>query len=249
DACNLAHRLRCQIIASPFYKSLLYASTKVAGNVQTVVEKICKYVDHVEPHSLGSSTEASAMFCCVFRLLQMQAPVQVRRLLDSKESPYVRAAGFLAMRFSSKAHKMWEVFQLYLFDQEEIKLHSSKSSTSTTIGTWLKQYLLNEDRYFTTILPRLPLTLKYEIGSRLLQITELSLGVEYQRNLEHIDLFSKPGTQVEFLDTEAWEEATVVALNASSEHCCRCVVGLEGGRTLEVPLGFVRLPPPPGGPG
>jgi len=76
----------------------------------------------------------------------------------------------------------------------------------------------------------------------LLQITELSLGVEYQRNLEHIDLFSKPGTQVEFLDTEAWEEATVVALNASSEHCCRCVVGLEGGRTLEVPLGFVRLP-------
>ncbi|CAK0901758.1 unnamed protein product, partial [Prorocentrum cordatum] len=105
------------------------------------------------------------------------------------------AAGFLAMRFSSKAHKMWEVFQLYLFDQEEIKLHSSKSSTSTTIGTWLKQYLLNEDRYFTTILPRLPLTLKYEIGSRLLQITELSLGVEYQRNLEHIDLFSKPGVR------------------------------------------------------
>ncbi|CAK0901759.1 unnamed protein product, partial [Prorocentrum cordatum] len=170
------------------------------------------------------------------------------------------AAGFLAMRFSSKAHKMWEVFQLYLFDQEDVvslvlwtsrarTRSNSKSSTSTTIGTWLKQYLLNEDRYFTTILPRLPLTLKYEIGSRLLQITELSLGVEYQRNLEHIDLFSKPGTQVEFLDTEAWEEATVVALNASSEHCCRCVVGLEGGRTLEVPLGFVRLPPPPGGPG
>jgi pre-mRNA-splicing factor 38B len=66
-----------------------------------VVDEIYTAVTHVEPWSAGTSRVPSTAFCCIYRMCLMRVTrKQMAWLLNHGDSPYIRAVGFLILRYT-----------------------------------------------------------------------------------------------------------------------------------------------------
>ncbi|RYY31380.1 hypothetical protein EON62_06425, partial [archaeon] len=74
-------------------------------------------VAHVEPCKIGSARSASPAFMCLYRLA-MFAPAarDMMRVLNSRDSVYIRAVGFLLLRYAAAPEEVWTWFEPYLDD-------------------------------------------------------------------------------------------------------------------------------------
>lgn len=74
-------------------------------------------VAHVEPCKIGSARSASPAFMCLYRLA-MFAPAarDMMRVLNSRDSVYIRAIGFLLLRYAAAPEEVWTWFEPYLDD-------------------------------------------------------------------------------------------------------------------------------------
>lgn len=120
---------------------------------------------------------ASTAFCLLFKLWTLRLTVRQVNGLINHQSPHVRALGFLYLRYVCKPEFLWDWFEKYINDEQEVQVESGLYPRIITIGR-LCQQLLKEQKWCDTILPRIPFKLAREIQ------TKLNEKFDEQRKLE-----------------------------------------------------------------
>jgi hypothetical protein len=158
---NCAHIMK-QLVFSPFCVILLLTSSS---------DEIHTSVKHVEPWSTGTARTPSTAFCLLVKFLLMRLTrKQMLGLINTGDSPYVRAIGFLYLRYTCPPKDLWAWFEPYLED-EEVFTPSSDVNISMTIGQYLIK-LLTEMQYFNTPFPRIPVPIERNFKVMLLLLAD-----------------------------------------------------------------------------
>lgn len=154
---TLIERVLCQnILSSDYYKELFALKT-----YSDVVDEIYNHVDHVEPWMTGNCRGPSTAFCLLYKLFTMKFTVkQMQDLLDHGDSPYIRALGFLYLRYVGDPKTLWEWLEPYVEDPEEFSPGSN--GKMTTMGVYVRDIILNQ-YYFDTLFPRIPVPILRQI--------------------------------------------------------------------------------------
>lgn len=77
---------------------------------------------------------ASSCYCLLFKLGTLKlSKKQVYLLMDHGDSPYIRAMGFMYVRYMMDPATFWDWFEPYLSDEEEIDVKAG-GGKNMTIG-------------------------------------------------------------------------------------------------------------------
>ncbi|KAH9576021.1 hypothetical protein CY35_01G141600 [Sphagnum magellanicum] len=157
----LLERVLCtNILSSDYFKELYSLKTYT-----DVVDEIYNQVDHVEPWMTGNCRGPSTAFCLLYKLFTMKfSAKQMKALLDHGDSPYIRAIGFLYLRYVGEPKTLWGWFEQYVKDDEEFAPGSN--GRMTTMGVYVRDLLLNQ-YYFDTLFPRIPVPILRQITAHL----------------------------------------------------------------------------------
>lgn len=79
---------------------------------------------------------------------------------------YIRALGFLYLRYVCAPANLWDWFQYYLEDDEEITISSGPNPTKVTIGKFVRM-LITEPKFQNTMLPRIPVPIARDLEKKL----------------------------------------------------------------------------------
>lgn len=214
--------LQTHIVESTHYKTLLEFQT-----IEEITHEIAGYADSVEPYVQNSTIVPSALFCCVYRLLSMGLTGgQLRRLIESAESAYIRCAGFLFIRFGLAPESLWHWLGEYTLDEQEFYMAGKDAEAGmTTVGQYVEA-LLTQDRYFSTILPRLPTPVKRKLEEQLAQVPQERKRSKANQRLREV--YQEPGVRVEALFADGvWRSGKVVELLPESSRP-KVRVSIEG---------------------
>ncbi|KAK1379337.1 Pre-mRNA-splicing factor 38 [Heracleum sosnowskyi] len=120
--------------------------------IDQLLEKVL--LDHVEPWMTGNCRGPSTAFCLLYKFFTMKLTAkQMHVLLDHPDSPYIRAVGFLYLRYAADPKTLWGWFEPYIKDVEEFSPGSN--GRMTTMGVYIRDLLLGQ-YYFDTLFPRIP---------------------------------------------------------------------------------------------
>lgn len=152
--------LRINILSSDYFKELYRLKT-----YHEVIDEIYNQVDHVEPWMTGNCRGPSTAFCLLYKFFTMKLTVkQMHGLLKHEDSPYIRAVGFLYLRYVADPKTLWSWFEPYIKDEEEFSPGSN--GRMTTMGVYTRDLLLGQ-YYFDTLFPRIPVPIMRQITAKL----------------------------------------------------------------------------------
>ncbi|KAF3341570.1 Pre-mRNA-splicing factor 38B [Carex littledalei] len=158
---TLMEKVLCMnILSSDYFKELFRLKT-----YHEVIDEIYNHVDHVEPWMTGNCRGPSTAFCLLYKFFTMKLTVkQMHGLLKHLDSPYIRAVGFLYLRYVAEPKTLWGWYEPYIKDDEEFSPGSN--GKMTTMGVYVRDLVLGQ-YYFDTLLPRVPLPMMRQITAHL----------------------------------------------------------------------------------
>jgi len=225
--------LQTHILESAHFKSLLNLES-----FEEVVDEIYQYADCVEPYMANSATVPSAMFCCLYRLFTVGIDSrQLRQLVDHRDSPYIRCVGFMFIRLGLPPEKLWPWLGEYSLDEEEFK-PTKESEWKTTIGEYVES-LLNQDKYYSTVLPRMPMSAKRQLEEKLAPVPQYRKRTK--ANMEMVETYREEGVKVEACLNSDWLSGVTMELIEDAPARIKVRVRLEDDTEEVVPLGKVIL--------
>ncbi|WOL14190.1 hypothetical protein Cni_G22970 [Canna indica] len=152
--------LSMNILSSDYFKELYRLKT-----YHEVIDEIYNQVDHVEPWMTGNCRGPSTAFCLLYKFFTMKLTVkQMHGLLKHPDSPYIRAVGFLYLRYIADPKTLWTWYEPYIKDDEEFSPGSN--GRLTTMGVYVRDLLLGQ-YYFDTLFPRIPVPVMRQVVSNL----------------------------------------------------------------------------------
>ncbi|XP_027330588.1 pre-mRNA splicing factor SR-like 1 isoform X5 [Abrus precatorius] len=136
---SLLEKVLCMnILSSDYFKELYRLKT-----YHEVIDEIYNQVDHVEPWMTGNCRGPSTAFCLLYKFFTMKLTVkQMHGLLKHPDSPYIRAIGFLYLRYVADSKTLWNWFEPYVKDDEEFSPGSN--GRMTTMGVYVRDLLLGQ---------------------------------------------------------------------------------------------------------
>jgi pre-mRNA-splicing factor 38B len=225
--------LQTHIVESAHLKALLTLET-----FDQLVEEMYQFADNIEPYMANSSTTPSALFCCLYRLFTMGiAGPQLRRLIDNSDNAYVRCCGFLFIRFGLTPEQLWPWLGEYVLDDEELR-PAKDSEWATTIGEFVEG-LLTQDKYYSIVLPRLPMSTKRQLEAKLAPITQYRKRTN--ANLDLLDVYRQENVKVEANCNGDWITGYTIELVDDAPSRLKVRVRLEDSTEETVHLGKVIL--------
>lgn len=232
---GLPSTVQAHVLDSRYYETAMLSS----GNLAEILEEARKYVKSVEPYMPDSVIMPSPFLCIVYRLFTLGLTGhQMKRLLDNTESPFIRCLGFVYLRFALHNEQLWGWLGEYVTDDEEFQT-SATGGAWTTIGDFVEALLIKE-KYFNTLLPRISGGVRRQLEEKLAPVAIYRKRMRANRGL--LDIYRRPGTQVEVCIDTTWYEARTVDVE---EHPSRpkVVANIKGGDGFEqaVHLGMVIL--------
>jgi pre-mRNA-splicing factor 38B len=177
-------------------------------------------------------------------------------LLDHLDSPYIRAMGFLYLRYAGDPSSIWKWIEPYVYDDEPLQVqnNASKTNKSETIGDYVRFLFSNKD-YYGTILPRLPIQFERDLQVKLLQAEKIEgRAKKNASNPQRMNFFKTLGSKVMALygDDEnpvTWYEGVVERVITTHEETGAplrnpkfVVTFPEYGNTESVTLGEMEMP-------
>ncbi|XP_054797312.1 pre-mRNA splicing factor SR-like 1 isoform X1 [Prosopis cineraria] len=158
---SLLEKVLCMnILSSDYFKELYRLKT-----YHEVIDEIYNQVDHVEPWMTGNCRGPSTSFCLLYKFFTMKLTVkQMHGLLKHPDSPYIRAVGFLYLRYFADPKTLWNWFEPYVKDEEEFSPGSN--GRMTTMGVYIRDLLLGQ-YYFDTLFPRIPVPVLRQVVANL----------------------------------------------------------------------------------
>uniref|UniRef100_A0A452Y4X1 Pre-mRNA-splicing factor 38 n=1 Tax=Aegilops tauschii subsp. strangulata TaxID=200361 RepID=A0A452Y4X1_AEGTS len=135
----LMEKVLCMnILSSDYFKELYQMKT-----YHEVIDEIYNQVDHVEPWMTGNCRGPSTAFCLLYKFFTMKLTVkQMHGLLKHPDSPYIRAIGFLYLRYVADPKILWTWYEPYLKDDEEFSPGSN--GRMTTMGVYVRDLILGQ---------------------------------------------------------------------------------------------------------
>eukprot|EP00980_Cylindrotheca_fusiformis_P028864 scaffold22661_cov200-Cylindrotheca_fusiformis.AAC.3 len=203
----------------------------------------------------GSNREPSTAFCLLLRLLTLRCTEkQMKLLLDHPDSPYIRAIGFLYLRYAGDPVSIWRWIEPYLYDEEPIQIEANVAKQQETIGDFVRNLFSNRN-YHGTMLPRLPIQIEREIQVKLLQAEKVEeRAKKHAANRHTMEYFKKLGSKCRALygDDEnptQWYDAVIDRVITTNEDTLQplrnpkfVVTFPEYGNTETVLLGEMEMP-------
>ncbi|CAM9379861.1 unnamed protein product [Scytosiphon promiscuus] len=183
---NLNTLLAQTILASEYFKSLAAITTYLE-----VVDEIYSYCDHVAPWAPGTSRVPSSAFCLLMKLFVMKLTrAQMNEILMHEDSPFIRAIGFLYLRYTCPPKELWGWLEPYVDDEQEFK--PSPTEGNMTMGQYVRK-IISDMQYYGTMLPRIPVLIERKMKVQLLLHEEMKK--REKANFRIVNLL-KPGTKV-----------------------------------------------------
>uniref|UniRef100_A0A023GJY8 Pre-mRNA-splicing factor 38 n=1 Tax=Amblyomma triste TaxID=251400 RepID=A0A023GJY8_AMBTT len=177
---NLNNLILTNILSSPYFKVNLYK----LKTYHEVVDEIYYNVQHLEPWEKGSRKTSgqtgmcggvrgvgaggivSTAFCILYKLFTLKLTrKQLVGLMNHCDSPYIRALGFMYIRFTQPPADLVDWYEPYLDDEEELDVKAGGGQV-LRIGDMLR-HLLTKLEWFATLFPRIPVPIQKEIERRL----------------------------------------------------------------------------------
>ncbi|XP_013166977.1 PREDICTED: pre-mRNA-splicing factor 38B [Papilio xuthus] len=177
---NLNPLILANIQGSSYFKVHLFK----LKTYHEVVDEIYYQVKHLEPWERGSRKTAgqtgmcggvrgvgaggivSTAFCLLYKLYTLRLTrKQVNGLLQHTDSPYIRALGFMYIRYTQPPADLFDWYVDYLDDEEEIDPRAGGGGP-TTIGALVRQMLIKLD-WFSTLFPRIPVPIQKQIEQKM----------------------------------------------------------------------------------
>ncbi|KAL3278751.1 hypothetical protein HHI36_016279 [Cryptolaemus montrouzieri] len=173
---NLNPLILTNIQSSSYFKVNLYE----LKTYHEVVDEIYYKVTHLEPWEKGSRRTSgqtgmcggvrgvgaggivSTAYCLLYKLFTLKLTrKQLNGLITHCDSPYIRALGFMYVRYTLSPANLLEWYEPYLQDEEELDVKAGGGQTMT-IGTMLRQWLVKLE-WFSTLFPRIPVPIQQKI--------------------------------------------------------------------------------------
>jgi len=225
--------LQTHIVECAHFKSLLTLET-----FEQLVDETYQFANSVEPYMANSGTLPSALFCCLYRFFTMGLDSRnLKRLIENQESPYIRCAGFLYVRLGLPHDQILGWLGEYLIDDEEFK-PSPDSDYKTTIGEFVET-LLSQDKYYNTVLPRLPMVTKRHVEERLAPLSQNRKRMAANKAV--VDVFRDQGVRIECNIAGEWRAASIVDLEDEAPNRPKVRARLDDGSEEYVHLGLVII--------
>lgn len=120
---------------------------------------------------VGAGGIISTPFCILFKLYTLKLTrKQVNGLIRHKDSPFIRGIGFLFVRYTQPPSDLWQWFEPFLCDDEEVDPKAG-GGKPMMIGEMVR-YLLTKLDWFSTLFPRIPIPIQKEIEEKLRKYDE-----------------------------------------------------------------------------
>jgi len=179
---NLNPLILTNIQGSPYFKVELFG----VKTFHEVVDEIYYKVDHLEPWATGSRKTAgrsqtgmcggvrgvsaggivSSAYCLLYKLYTLKlTKKQVMGLVNHCDSPYIRGIGFMFLRYTLPPGSLWDWFEPYMDDEEEIDVKAG-GGKPMTIGEMCR-LMLTRLEWFDTRFPRIAVNVEKHIRSQL----------------------------------------------------------------------------------
>ncbi|KAH9495534.1 PRP38 pre-mRNA processing factor 38 domain-containing protein B [Bulinus truncatus] len=177
---NLNTLILTNIQSSPYFKVQLFE----LKTFHEVVDEIYYRVEHLEPWEKGSRKTAgqtgmcggvrgvgaggivSSAYCLLFKLFTLKlTKKQVNNLITHGDSPYIRGLGFMYIRYTQTPSDLWDWYEPYLDDEEELDVKAGGGHVMT-IGEMLRQWLVKLE-WYSTLFPRIPVPVQKDIDQKL----------------------------------------------------------------------------------
>mmetsp|Transcript_50973 Transcript_50973/g.119137 ORF Transcript_50973/g.119137 Transcript_50973/m.119137 type:complete len:536 (+) Transcript_50973:125-1732(+) len=229
--------LQSHIVESTHFKTLLQMES-----FEEIVDEVHRYADTVEPYMQGSTLQPSPLMCCVYRFFTLGLDgQQLEYLCESEEAPMIRCAGFLIVRFGLAAEELWPRLGEYTLDTEEMRT-SKDSDATTTIGEFVED-LMTQERYYSTVFPRLPASVKKQLDIKLAQVPQYRRRAVANQSL--LDVYMEGGVEVEACAADGeWQPGETVEMVSTAVSRPKVRIRLADGRQEVVHLGKVIITDP-----
>ncbi|CAF0922403.1 unnamed protein product [Adineta steineri] len=180
ESMNLNSLVLNNIMASQYFKNALYEKK----TYHEVVDEIYYQVKHLEPWEKGSRKTSgltgmcggvrgvggggivSTAYCLLYKLYTLKLTrKQVISLTTHTDSPYIRALGFMYIRYTQPPNELFEWFEEYLDDTETLDVKAG-GGCMMSIGQMLRQWLIRIE-WYDTLFPRIPVPTQKDIMEKL----------------------------------------------------------------------------------
>mmetsp|Transcript_15925 Transcript_15925/g.44023 ORF Transcript_15925/g.44023 Transcript_15925/m.44023 type:complete len:685 (-) Transcript_15925:178-2232(-) len=228
--------MQTHIVECAHFKSLVTMET-----LDQMMEETYQFANSVEPYMNNSGTLPSALFCCLYRFFTMNLDARsLRRLIESQVSPFIRCCGLLYVRFGLPHDQLLSWCGEYLLDDEPFK-PSPESDFTTTIGEFVES-LCSQDKYYSTVFPRLPMATKRRVEEELAPLGQNRKRMKANKAI--IETLSERGMRVECNMKGEWRPATTIELEDDPPSRPKVRVRLDDGSEEYVHLGKIIVADP-----
>ena len=160
---NMERVLRSNVLNSTYFTQLCKVE-----DFMDLVDEIYNEVDHVEPWMSGNARGPSTAFCLLYRLFTMELDDRnINHLINHRDSPYIRALGFLYVRYVRDPKEFGRWFDPFFKDDEEFA--PMPGGKNVTIGAFVRDLVLDQ-YYFETIFPRCPEVTRRRLVERVVKL-------------------------------------------------------------------------------
>lgn len=177
---NLNQMILTNIQSSPYFKVNLFE----LKTYHEVVDEIYYKVNHLEPWEKGSRKTAgqtgmcggvrgvgaggivSSAYCLLYKLYTLKLTrKQLVGLLTHSDSPYIRALGFMYIRYTQPPADLYDWYEEYMDDEEELDVKAGGGHT-VTIGEMVRQFMVKLE-WYSTLFPRIPVPVQKQMEIKL----------------------------------------------------------------------------------
>lgn len=221
--------------------------TAVIDEIYNEVQSLSVYVPG---NNNNNNQRPSTAFCLLLRLLTLRMTEhQLNLTLQHADSPYIRAIGFLYLRFVGQPDQIYQRIAPFLHDEEEIHVlersdrtgngdsQQQQQQSGLTIGAFVRRLFQSRDYYGQTALPRWPTNIERSLSVQLLAADAIANRAEqHAQSRSRMTYFTKLGNEVMALygDDEnpvTWYKAVVDRVITRDERS----QGTNPLRTLKYP--------------
>jgi pre-mRNA-splicing factor 38B len=160
-----------------------------------VIDEIYYEVKSVQVFQVGK--QPSTAFCLLLRLLTLRMTShQLNSTLKHVDSPYIRAIGFLYLRYVGQPDQVYKWIEPYLQDCEEFTV-GQRDPKIITMGTYVRFLFQSRDYYGQTTLPRYPIAIERELQVKLLAEDKIyERAIQHYKNSHRMKQFQTIGCKV-----------------------------------------------------
>lgn len=168
---------------------------------------------------VGAGGIVSTAYCLLYKLYTLRLTrKQLNGLLTHTDSPYIRSLGFMYIRYTQPPADLYDWYEEYLLDEEEVDAKAGGGQPATTIGQILHQFLVKLD-WFSTLFPRIPVPIQKQIEKRLADFSAQN-NVNLQARFAHAEREQNAANHA---------AAAAAAATAASHHGGHGKAGGSGG--------------------